>query len=336
MLFKLKKGIFTVFADEEGHKAEMGANWIHGIERNPIYQIADENHLLQLRNKDKSFRRKDLYVDENGDTISERLVKEVDLAYGMLISACEDFYVYATPLPEEDNSVGSYLDRMYDEKLENYSNGDRRIRELIFAHRKLLECCISGCNDLNEVSLSEFGSYESLPGIHYTIPPGFDTILQILKNEIPEGNIVFNAPVRCVHWDSVEGDQYPVCVELENGEKHYANHVLVTVSLGILKAACDRMFSPLLPEDKLHSISALGFGIVNKVFLEFNQPVVDSDIFRISIIWENDDTAASKDLRQTWYRKMYSFEVVHEHILVGKQRVNILGCMCKVYRLCSC
>nr|KAG5705245.1 hypothetical protein BaRGS_011271 [Batillaria attramentaria] len=308
--------IWSIITDEDGNKAEMGANWIHGIERNPIYQIADENHLLQLRHKDKSFRRKEMFISERGEVVSERLVKAVDFDYGMLLAACEEFFCNNVPTPEDNDSVGAYLDREMEEKLEKFSNGDRHVREMIFAQRKLLECCISGCDDLSEVSLSEFGSYESLPGIHYTIPPGFDTILDILRKEIPEENIEFSAPVRCVNWDLGPDSEYPVCVEMESGEKHYANHVIVTVSLGVLKAACDRMFNPHLPTEKQHAIDCLGFGTVDKVFIEFEHPLVEEDVFRISILWDNEQPHDT-DLPHSWYRKIYSFEVIHERILVG-------------------
>ena len=300
----------------------MGANWIHGVENNPIYQIADENHLLQLRHKDKSLRSKDVFINEDGSIVGDRLVKEVDLIYGLLLTQCENFFTNNIPAPEEDDSVGRYLQRNFEEKVGRYANGERHLRKLIFSHRKLLECCISGCDSLDEVALQDFGSYENLPGIHYTIPPGFDTILDILCKDIPKDNIVFNSPVRCVNWDLGPEAKYPVCVEMENGEKHYANHVIVTVSLGVLKAACDRMFTPSLPSEKLTAIAGLGYGVVDKVFLEFDRPIVNSDVFRLNILWD-EEAPHGKDLRHSWYRKIYSFEVVHEHILVGKQKYKL-------------
>ncbi|XP_067656296.1 spermine oxidase-like isoform X1 [Haliotis asinina] len=307
--------IWSVNVGEDGHKAELGANWIHGIERNPIYQIADQNHLLQLRNKDKSLRRRDLFYSEDGEMISEKMVKEVDFTYGMLIQQCEDYFQSNLPTPEENDSVGAFLHREFQEKLNKYSNGDRLLRESIFNQRTLLECCISGCDRLEEVSLGEFGCYEELPGIHYTIPPGFETVLEILKKNIPKENILLNTPVKTVHWDMQDKSCGEVCVECENGEKFYANHVISTVSLGVLKAACDRMFNPSLTEEKLHAIDNLGFGIVDKVILEFDQPIVDDDVFRIELLWDKLKDPL-RDLRKTWYRKIYSFEVVHENILV--------------------
>lgn len=310
--------IWSVLMDKEGNMAEMGANWIHGVENNPIFQIADENHLLQLRHEDKTLRKKDLFMREEGEIVGERLVKEVDLEYGRILAMCEDFHSFNQPIPEDTDSVGQFLDKKFQELLSTRSaqNGDHHLRELIFSQRKLLECCISGCDNLNEVNLQDFGSYENLPGVHYTIPPGFSTILEILSREIPKGNIVFNAPVRCINWDMGPASKYPVCVELENGELHYANHVIVTVSLGVLKATCDHMFRPSLPAEKLAAISAIGFGVVDKVFLEFEHPVVEPDVFRLSILWD-DKISQEEDIQNSWFRKIYSFEVVHERILVG-------------------
>ena len=319
IIIDLNLHIKLVISDDDGHKAELGANWIHGIEENPIFQIADQNHLLQLRHADYTLKRHDLYVMENGNRVSEKIVKEVDFSYGMLIQQCEDFFVSGIPTSDENDSVGEFLVSNFEEKLDKYSNNDRKVRELIFNQRLLLECCISGCDKLEEVSLSEFGSYEELPGVHYTIPPGFEAILEILKKNIPEKNFCLNKPVKCVSWDtSSEKSGQKVCVECEDGERFYANHVISTVSLGVLKAACDRMFVPPLPKDKKQAIERLGFGIVNKVILEFDEPVVASDVFRIHLLWEPLDNGPGTDLRTTWYRKMYSFEVVHDHVMIGE------------------
>ncbi|XP_064599632.1 peroxisomal N(1)-acetyl-spermine/spermidine oxidase-like isoform X2 [Liolophura sinensis] len=311
--------IWSVELDNEGGKAEMGANWIHGIERNPIYKIADQNHLLQLRNADKSLRHKDVFITEDGEMINDKVVKEVDWVYGMTIQECEEFYQMGMPTPGENDSVGEYLRQCIDEQLEKYSNDQRRIRELIVNQRISLECCVSGCNSLNDLSLSEYGSYEELPGIHYTIPPGFESVLEVLKKNIPQENMVLNTPVKCINWNqnnSTNNNEYGVCVELENGEKMYANHVVVTVSVGVLKANAAHFFNPQLPIEKLRAIDHIGFGVVNKVMLEFDEQIVDPDVFRIELLWDKTPDDDS-DLASSWFKKIYSFEVDHEHVLIG-------------------
>ncbi|KAJ8311839.1 hypothetical protein KUTeg_010611 [Tegillarca granosa] len=310
--------IYTVELDtENGQKIEMGANWIHGVERNPIFQIAEENNLLQLRHGDKGLRHRNIYVTESGEEANERIVNQVNLIYGQLIINAEDFFQSGIPTLEENDSVGAYLEREFEEKMERYKNGDKRIRELIFNQRKLLECCISGCDSLDDVSLSEFGGYEELPGVHYTIPPGFSEVLEIIKKKIPKGSIKLNQAVRSVNWNRKHsGDnQYEISVQCENGEIFYANHVICTVSLGVLKAACDRMFNPSLPTEKLQAIDRIGFGIVDKVILHFDEAITEPDVFRLELLWDSDNVEIN-DLRHTWYRKIYSFEIIYDNVLV--------------------
>lgn len=308
----------------------MGANWIHGVKHNPIYKIADEHNLLTER--EVHLNSKNIYVTENGETIHEGTVKKVDFAYGTMLSSCEDYFLSQIPT-DESESVGSELDRMIEEKLENTSGQERVELELVYHQRRLLECCISGCDDLHDVSLSQFGSYKELPGRHLIIPRGFSAILDIVREGISEEKIKLNTPVRKIHWgdhdtlldSSSSGSSSSrqcqeddmVRVECENGDIYYADHVIVTVSLGVLKAACDRMFNPALPPKKLDAIHHLGFGVVNKVILVFDGPIMDKHAHRLHLAWDP-AIINTENLRKRWYRKIYSLEVAHENVLVGK------------------
>ena len=306
-------------------KAEMGANWIHGIERNPIYQIADENGLLQLRYKDKGLRHRNIFLTENGDEVSGRIVKEVDFTYGLLIQQCEEFYQMGMPTPYDVESVGEYMKTEISEKMEGYSDNERKLRQMIFDQHMRQESVVSGCNDLEDVSLSEFGCYEELPGIHYTIPPGFQCVLDILVDKLPPESILLNHAVKCIHSDGPYDDDYRVFVECENGQKYYANHVIITVSLGVLKAMCDRMFEPQLPQDKLDAVDHLGFGTVDKLILYFDKPIVASDVFRIELLWDDEkykEEEGTKDMAESWFRKIYSFEVMqNDNLMLGNIRI---------------
>ena len=45
------------------------------------------------------------------------IVQDVDLNYGMLMSECEDFYKQQIPTPMEDDSVGAYVEREFEERI---------------------------------------------------------------------------------------------------------------------------------------------------------------------------------------------------------------------------
>jgi monoamine oxidase len=52
----------------------------------------------------------------------------------------------------------------------------------------------------------------------------------------------------------------------------YADHVIVTCSLGHLKQYHDSLFNPALPKCKVDAIERMGFGNVEKVFLYYEPP----------------------------------------------------------------
>ena len=52
----------------------------------------------------------------------------------------------------------------------------------------------------------------------------------------------------------------PVRVRCEDGTCYSAEHVLVTVSVGVLKASHHTLFQPPLPRNKLHAIDTIKFG----------------------------------------------------------------------------
>jgi hypothetical protein len=66
---------------------------------------------------------------------------------------------------------------------------------------------------------------------------------------------VFGKEVKKIKWDIVDGrNKSKVVVECSDGSVYVAQHVIVTVSLGVLKERGDSMFEPALPEEKLNAI----------------------------------------------------------------------------------
>jgi len=61
-------------------------------------------------------------------------------------------------------------------------------------------------------------------------------------------------------------------VKCHDGEEFPADYVIVTISLGVLKHHHAKMFCPGLPAEKVEAITRLGYGHVNKIFLEYARP----------------------------------------------------------------
>ena len=317
--------LFMLTETANGTKAEMGANWIHGIDRNPIFSLCTQHNMLPPAYQGRQLGRKMMFLQENGEPVNTKVVEEVDWVYGTLMSQCEEFYQDQVPTPQQNDSVGGFCDREFDYHFgSKYSGDEYHTRKMIFQQRLLGECIIAGCNSMHDVSLSEVGAFEELPGVHYVIPPGFEAVVDLLKQDIPAEKILLEHPVTRVAWnnsanpDNANTNQYEVCVECKNGKRFYADHVLVTCSLGYLKEHHTRMFDPPLPNYKSDTIERICIGTVNKVILEFEERVFPDEVFRLEMIWDRDNIE-NEDLSDSWIKKIGSFETVTEkgNVVIG-------------------
>ncbi|KAK2171723.1 hypothetical protein NP493_1034g00001 [Ridgeia piscesae] len=300
-----------------GRKAEMGANWIHGIDRNPIYKIALKNNLLSETFEGRKLGQKVMFMTETGQPVNTKIIEEVDWAYGTLIAQCEDFYQCGIPTPMENDSVGDFVEREFYQKFaDRYSEKELRLRKMILEQRLLGECMITGCDNMQEVALSEVGSFEEIPAVHYVIPPGFEAIMDVLKRDLPNNSILLEHVITEISYGDDGGAPHEVCVKCQNGRKIYADHVIVTISLGYLKKHANHLFSPSLPEAKLASIDSLAMGTVNKVVLEFSGQILPDEVFRLELVWDR-DIEDNVDMSQRWFKKINSFEAIASNVLVG-------------------
>ncbi|XP_075867075.1 spermine oxidase isoform X2 [Microcebus murinus] len=299
-----------------GHATfELGATWIHGSHGNPVYHLAEANGLLEKT------------------TDGERSVGRISLY--------------------SKNGVACYLT----------DHGRRIPKDVVEEFSDLyneVESCESSSHSIDEVSLSAFGEWTEIPGAHHVIPSGFMQVVELLADGIPAHVIQLGKPVRCVHWDQAsarprgpeieprgEGDhnhdtgegsrggeeapgrrrdedeQWPVVVECEDCEMIPADHVIVTVSLGVLKRQYTSFFRPGLPAEKVAAIHRLGIGTTDKIFLEFEEPFWGPECNSLQFVWE--DEAESRTLTyppELWYRKICGFDVLYPperygHVLSG-------------------
>ncbi len=238
----------------------------------------------------------------------------------------EEFYQSSIPTPVENDSVGAFIERGFEMKVQQkrYPLPERHLRKMILDQRMVGEAIINGCHDLHEMALSEAGSFEELPGVHYVIRPGFEEIVRILKRNVPSENILLNHVVTQVRWNlsdnrngPEESKAYEACVECQNGQKFYADYVLVTCSLGYLKQWAGRLFNPPLPDFKLDAINRLSIGTVNKIILEFEARVLPEGLSRLELIWDRSHVD-ELSLDEAWIRKIGSFDAIAETVVVGE------------------
>ncbi|MCO5553372.1 hypothetical protein L7F22_006893 [Adiantum nelumboides] len=171
------------------------------------------------------------------------------------------------------------------------------LQESMFYSLEALERSISASNSLDDLDLASLEEYTEFRGRHITIGKGYVSVLKELESNLPVGMVKFEKKVQKIFWNHSHSTMNtPVVLQCEDGSIVEADHVILTMSLGVLKAGvslcakqdlssicrsvldlrgwkaleeapANELFEPLLPCWKLNAISCLGFGVVNKLFL---------------------------------------------------------------------
>ena len=102
--------------------------------------------------------------------------------------------------------------------------------------------------------------------------------------------------VRCISYSQTDTKGNSAKVFCEDGDVIEADYVVLTTPLGVLKAG-SIAFQPELPSWKLGPINRLGFGILNKVILVYDEAFwdVDKDMFGLLREAENDASLRQED-----------------------------------------
>ncbi|MBA0856311.1 hypothetical protein Goshw_026535, partial [Gossypium schwendimanii] len=203
----------------------------------------------------------------------------------------------------EETESHSSVDAFYDSKASNIfgfprkkcseeeilSPLERRVMNWHYAHLEY------GCAaSLKEVSLPNWNQddvYGGFGGAHCMIKGGYSTVVESLG----EGLLIhLNHVVTNISYSpnglGVDNSHHrQVKVSTSNGSEFSGDAVLITVPLGCLKAGAIK-FSPPLPQWKHSSIQQLGFGVLNKVVLEFPEVFWDDTVDYFGVTAEETDS----------------------------------------------
>ncbi|XP_045509222.1 spermine oxidase-like [Colias croceus] len=262
---------------------EEGAEWIEGTEYNRVYQMAIHNK-IPLLDQQLEF---DVYRSD-GSLGNNTLISE-------LVAFCHEQAVKGS---EKPLSVGEFITGKLKEhikiKYPELKNNETFLKEfLIFMN--LIVNNHQGSNDWTEVSAKS--AYKDYPGPQhiswhrYGYKTFFELALNTYNNRpgLPNLDIKLNSPVKRIIWP--RNSTGNVLLECEGGKSYTARHVIVTVSLGVLKERHEKMFEPALPVEKRTVIGKMSMGVMDKIVLKLDKPWSDKKLLFFSFLWRLEDIA---------------------------------------------
>jgi monoamine oxidase len=220
-----------------------GASWIHGVDGNPITSLAQQAGMNTFHTDDASI----LSYDQGGALRNANVYQTAeDELYDILEtmmnqgSATQSFQtVFNNLYPARVN------DRLWKFLLSSYVTFDT--------------------GDLDNLSSLLYNEGEEYGGLEKIATNGYDTIPNYLANGL---NVQVNQRVSAINYSGEK------VIVTHNGLNTEADHVIVTVPLGVLKNN-SISFSPSLPTYKQTAIQKLGMNCVNKFLLQWNNTFWD-------------------------------------------------------------
>jgi monoamine oxidase len=212
-----------------------GASWIHGINGNPITELAQKAGMTTFHTVDSSRKSYDM-----GGALRNN---------GVYQQAEDALYNLLDTLMNRGNAAQSF-ETVFKAQYPNYAN-DRLWKFLVSTYVTF------DTGDLDKLSSLLYNEGEEFGGIEKIVTNGYDTIAQHLGNGL---NILLNQRVTKVDYANQK-----IKVS-HNATVTEADYAIITVPLGVLKK--NRIeFTPALPAAKQNAIQKIGMNCVNKFLL---------------------------------------------------------------------
>ncbi|CAE7697378.1 Smox [Symbiodinium sp. CCMP2592] len=322
--------IRTVEVGDEPY--DLGATWAHGrtAEANPALAFAKELPLRSSGGAPKTGKAGARTVfGTDGSEVDGRVASRLASAYALALEECEGVAhgkaveeLQGTKDGELPPNVEAAVEKLLARRFSDAAAAGAPsacFLRAAYDWRAQLECCISGCDAVSDLSLEAWGEYEDLPHAVRASnrwQGGFSALMQAALQDLldapsSEGDvdIRLGCSVESIRWsdDGVQLTWRSRDSSSEVDEVHFhADHVVVTTSLGVLKDSVASggplRFEPPLPEPKRAAIERLGFGTVDKVLLLYEQPWWCDLWAALRFLWPK-DVAQSED--PSWIRRIY-------------------------------
>lgn len=278
----------------------------HGEKDNAVFNLVKDHKVLDettISYPNVSF------VRSSGQTVdNESCGKLVGLCMHILESSKEE-------LLNMKGSLGSYVVKKYQEALltSEYKDVEKGLAYEVLDYFHKFENSIEASDTWFDTSANGYTHYwecEGHPLLNWR-DKGYKTLFDFIMKKKPnagdyldvESKIQFKKEVTNISWSNSSH----VTVKCTDGTCHDADHVICTMSLGVLKESHKQLFTPQLPQIKINAIEGLSFGTVDKIFLQFEKPFWRDDWAGFSLLWTQKDSEEIRKTTWAWLEDIFGF-----------------------------
>jgi monoamine oxidase len=235
---------------------DLGATWIHGTTGNPLTNVAET---IGAHLRYTSYHRSTVYDMSTGRTLSADQQDHLESVKKQLLQLVRQAQDHDT-----DVSIRSAVEPL----LRQYDIMSEERRFIEFLLQSELETEYAG--GVDELSTYWHDSDKEYGGGDALLAQGYQVIVDHLADGL---HIELGQVVTEIHWqeDSSSSSSSPAARVVTNRAEFTADHVIVTVPLGVLQQQKIH-FSPPLPRRVEQAIAKLGMGVLNKCCLHFAEP----------------------------------------------------------------
>lgn len=269
---------------------DLGAQWCHGIEGNLVHALAGSESFVETK---MDFTKMTFSWSDGSEADS----KSCELA----LQLCEK--ILHEIKSEAGGTIDELLTRKFHEALSStLKKFDKGLALEILDNFRKRESSYCGCANLGMISIDGYNKFRDCEGPTWLNWKGkgyktiFDHLLKaskVSRAEV-EQKILLNKKVVNIDYR----DNSKVKIACDDETIVLADHVVVTVSIGVLKNSS--IFTPELPIEKKEAVEKIPFGAVGKVFVSFNERFWPQDWIGMSLLWREDDLKEIMGTELAW------------------------------------
>jgi len=247
-------------SDALGHKVDLGPNWIHGTDNNPILDLAKQTNTNTM-----NWDGRQSVFDHMGNAVSEKEAAEnTEIVWSIIERAMKYSNEESGTIPA-DRSLYDFFEEQVVKMFGDETAGAQAKRRTILQMAEMWGAFVG--SPIQTQSLKFFWLEECIDGENLFVAETYHKVLEKIAEPVLKADLRFGHKVKKITSDFNE-DRPSVSVDIEGGESQNFDELVMTAPLGWLKRNMNA-FEPELSGRLRQGIEAIGYGNLDKVYITF-------------------------------------------------------------------